>query len=328
MRRATLALLSILAVGCAVAAGPAFAAGDVSRMAPVIDVQGLIEGDVTLAGGTVTVEAEIAGDLVAAAGALGVGGGTIVKRNAFLFGATVAMGGKYAQRVWVAGDEVTLDIVASGDVSVAATRVIVGPHTRIAGKLKVWSPDPPEIHADAKLGGGLVYDPGDAANAIDALMGFVGTVIRWAFNIAVWVTALLLAALAPGFYNAAATSIGRHPGAVVGWGIGLVFGVPFAVLFAAITVVGLPLAGALILMLGLGLGFGYGIAAGFAGGLALRLVGRDLNAGLFWRLGAVFAGLVAFAAMRHIQGAGPVLLAAAFVFGLGAAARETFQRMR
>jgi hypothetical protein len=37
------------------------AASDLARMAPIIDVQGLIEGDVTLAGGQISIEAEIAG---------------------------------------------------------------------------------------------------------------------------------------------------------------------------------------------------------------------------------------------------------------------------
>gem|GEM_PF-3829368 len=297
-------------------------------MAPILDVQGLIEGDLTLAGGKISIEAEIAGDLVATGGRIGVGAATAVKRNVFLFAADIAIAGRYAQRVWLAGDTVVLDLVADGDVSVAASRVIVGPNTRIAGRLKVWSLDPPDIHADARLGQGLVYDAGGAANAIDALMGFVGTLLRWAFNAAVWSAALLLAAFAPGYVGACAAAVRTRPGGVLAWGLGLGVAGPFAVLLSAVTLVGLPLAGAFALALALALGLGYAVAAAFAGTLVLRLVGRDWTSAAPWRIAAVFAGLVALAGLRHIPGAGTPLLALVFAFGSGAACRELYLRMR
>ncbi|MFN7192217.1 MAG: hypothetical protein ACK5U4_12360, partial [Rhodospirillales bacterium] len=304
------------------------AASDLSRMAPMIDVQGLIEGDVTLAGGRIAVEAEIAGDLVATGASIGIGAATSVARNVFLFGGEIAMAGRYAQRVWAAGGEVVLDIAAAGDVSLAAGRVVVGPNTRIAGKLRVWSPDPPLIHASAEIAGGVAYAPGDVANAVDALLGYVGAILRWGFTFAVWATAILLAAFAPGFVAACAEAIAARTGAVLLWGVCLVFGLPFLILLSAVTLVGLPLAGALILVLGFGLGLGYALAAAAIGIWGLRLLGRSTDPALFWRLAAVFAGLVALAALRHIPVAGTVVLAAAFVFGLGAASREINRRMR
>jgi hypothetical protein len=154
MRRAAAAVFA--AAWLAFAPAPAVAS-DLARMAPMIDVQGLIDGDVTLAGGRIAVEAEIAGDLVATGASIGIGAATRVARNVFLFGGEIAMAGRYAQRVWAAGGEVVLDIAAAGDVSLAAGRVVVGPNTRIAGKLRVWSPDPPLIHASAEIAGGVAY---------------------------------------------------------------------------------------------------------------------------------------------------------------------------
>jgi hypothetical protein len=325
MRRAAAAVFA--AAWLAFGAVPA-AASDLSRMAPMIDVQGIVEGDVTLAGGRIAVEAEIAGDLVATGASIGVGAATSVKRNVFLFGGEIAMAGRYAQRVWAAGGEVVLDISAGGDVSVAAGRVVVGPNTRIAGRLRVWSPDPPLVHANAEIAGGVVYAPGDMANAVDALLGYVGAILRWGFTLAVWATALLLAAFAPGFVAACAEAIAVRTGAVLLWGLCLVFGLPFLILLSAVTLVGLPLAGALILALGFGLGLGYAIAAAALGSAGLGLLGRKESPALLWRLAAVFAGLVALAALRHIPVAGTVVLAAAFVFGLGAASREINRRMR
>ena len=325
MRRAAAAVFA--AAWLAFAPAPA-AASDLSRMAPMIDVQGLIDGDVTLAGGRIAVEAEIAGDLVATGASIGIGAATRVARNVFLFGGEIAMAGRYTQRVWAAGGEVVLDIAAAGDVSLAAGRVVVGPNTRIAGKLRVWSPDPPLIHASAEIAGGVAYAPGDMANAVDALLGYVGAILRWGFTLAVWATALLLAAFATGFVAACAEAIAARTGAVLLWGLCLVFGLPFLILLSAVTLVGLPLAGALILALGFELGLGYASAAAAIGHWGLRLLGRGASLALFWRLAAVLAGLVALAALRHIPVAGTVVLAAAFVFGLGAASREINRRMR
>ena len=316
----------MLAVGL-IAAHPGHAS-DLARMAPMIDVQGLIEGDVTLAGGRIAVEAEIAGDLVATGGSIGIGAATSVKRNVFLFGGEIAMAGRYAQRVWAAGGEAVLDIAAAGDVSVAAAHVVIGPNTRIAGKLRVWSPEPPDIHANAQIKGGVVYAPGDMANAVDALLGTIGAILRWGFTLAVWATALLLAAFAPGFVAASAQAIAARTGSVLLWGVCVVFGVPFLILLSAVTLVGLPLAGALILALGLGLGLGYAIAAAAIGSWGLALVGRGVAPSLLWRLAAVLAGLVALAGLRHIPVAGTLVLVTAFVFGLGAASREINRRMR
>jgi hypothetical protein len=297
-------------------------------MAPMIDVRGLIEGDVTLAGGRIAIEAEIAGDLVATGASIGIGAATTVKRNVFLFGGEIAMAGRYAQRVWAAGAEAVLDLAAAGDVSVAAGRVVVGPNTRIAGRLRVWSPEPPEIQAGAEIRGGVVYAPGDMANAVEALLGAAGAALRWGFAVAMWTTAFLLAAFAPGFVAACAAAIASRTGAVLLWGACLVFGLPFLILLSAVTLVGLPLAGALTMALGLGLGLGYALAAAALGQAGLGLIGRAAGPSLRWRLAAVFAGLVALAALRHIPVAGTVVLAAAFVFGLGAAAREINRRMR
>ncbi|MBL8806481.1 MAG: hypothetical protein JNN22_06515 [Rhodospirillales bacterium] len=303
-------------------------ADDISRMAPFLDVQGIVEGDVTLAGGRISVEAEISGDMVLAGGSIGVGAATRVARNAFVFADEAALGGQYAQRVWVAANMVVFDGTTSGDASFAAARVVIGPHARIGGRLKVWSADPVEIDPRAVVAGGTEQNFGGATNAIDALLGFVGMLIRIAFDVLLVVAALALAAFAPGFLGACATNIAMRPGASLAWGAGLAVCVPLLALFAAITLVGLPFAGTLVLALALALALGYIVAAGFLGDLALKAVRRAEAPHAAWRLAAIASGLVALAILRHIPVAGTPLLLAAFTFGLGALALETRRRLR
>jgi hypothetical protein len=295
----------------AVATAPA-RADDVSRMAPYLDVQGIVEGDVMLAGGRISVEAEISGDMVLTGATIGIGAATRVARNAFVFGDAVAMGGRYAQRVWVAANEAVFDGTTAGDASIAAARVVVGPNARIGGTLNVWSAEPAEIDPRAVVTGRIVQNYGGAANAIDALLGYIGMILRVAFHSLQVVVALALAAFAPGFLAGCAQAISARPAASLAWGAGLAFLVPLAALFAAITLVGLPFAGTLVLGLALALALGYIVSAGWIGALALKLARRDADPGIFWRLGAVAFGLVALAVLRHIPGAGGAILAAAF----------------
>jgi hypothetical protein len=303
-------------------------AADISRMAPVLDVQGIVEGDVTLAAGRIGVEAEITGDLVLAGATIGVGAATRVARNAFIFGDAVAMGGQYAQRVWVVGNEAVLDLRSTGDVSIAAARVIVGPNARIGGRLKVWSADAAEIHPTAVIAGGVEQNFGGAGNAIEALMGFVGMVIRWVYNVAMVLVAVALGLWAPGFLAGAAERVAHEPMASLLAGLLLAVLLPLAAMFGAITLVGIPLAGALILFLAAALALGYVVTVAYVGGAGLKLVGRAVAPNACWRAGAMLFGLVVLAALRHIPVLGTPVLVAAYVFGLGALALEIHRRLR
>ena len=301
---------------------PAFADG-ITRVAPAIDVQGIVEGDVALAGGTIAVEAEIAGDLVLAGGAIGVGAATTVARNAYIFGQALSIAGAYAQRVWLTGDEIVADIRVQGDVKIAASgRVRLGPHTKIGGTLTIWSPEPPIVDATAQVAGGIVHNPGSIADALEALMGVVGRILHWVFWFAIGFVALGLALLAPGFTHACAATIRAKPFAALFWGIGLGVGVPFVALLAGFTLVGLPLAATLILMLVCAAGLGFLISGAALGGLIARGTSRAQL------LLALAIGLAALLASSHIPMAGGAIVGLAYLLGLGAFARETTRRMR
>jgi hypothetical protein len=319
---------AVLAILIALASLPAFAQ-DATRIGPLVEVRGHVAGDATLAGMAIAVEAEIAGDLTGVGFQIGVGGATKVARNVFLIGHTLAIGGEFAQRAWLTGIDVTADPRVRGDLKVAsAGPVRIGPNARIGGTLSVWSPAPPEIHPAAQIAGGVVHNLGGFENSLEALIGRVAWLIYWIFWAFVLLTGLAMAVFAPGFTNASAQSIRAFPLDVAAWGAGLMFGVPFAALVAAFTLVGLPLAAALILLLVLFAALGYLIAAAALGGAALRLAGADSARAIFWGMMAMAIGLAGLFGAGHIPVLGDAIGFAAYLFGLGALARELFRRMR
>lgn len=318
MRAAFAALFLLLAP-------PAFAQGE-TRFGPFLEVRGNIDGDATLAGLAIAVEAEMTGDLVAVGFQIGVGGATKVARNVFLIGHTLAIGGEFAQRAWLTGVDVTADPRVRSDLTAGPVRI--GPNTRVGGTLTVWSPEPPEIHASAQIAGGVVHNFGGFANALDALLGWLGFVLRWTFWGFVILTGFALAVFFPRFTRASADSIRAKPLDVAAWGAGLMFGVPLASVFVAFTLVGLPLAATLILLLVVFAGIGYLIAAASLGGAALRLAGVDPARATFLGMAAMAIGLAGLVASGHIPVLGDAILFAAYLLGLGAFARELFRRMR
>jgi hypothetical protein len=322
-----------LAVLLCLLAPPAFAQGE-TRFAPLVELRGNVAGDATLAGMAIAVEAEMTGDLVAVGFQIGVGAATKVARNVFLIGHTLAIGGEFAQRAWLTGMDVTADPRVRGDLKIAsAGPVRIGPNTHVGGTLTVWSPEPPEIHPDARIAGGVVHNFGGFANLLDALLGWIGFVVRWTFWGFVFLTGFALAVFFPGFTRASADSIRAKPLDVAAWGAGLLFGVPLAAIFIAFTLVGLPLAATLILLLVLFASLGYLIAAAALGGAVLRLAGVDPARATFRGMAAhafasVSIGLAGLVASSHIPVLGDAILIAAYLLGLGAFARELFRRMR
>jgi hypothetical protein len=307
---------------------PAFAQ-DATRIGALVEMRGHVDGDATLAGTAIAVEAEIEGDLVAVGFQIGVGGATKVARNVFLIGHTLAVGGEFAQRAWLTGIDVTADARVNGDLKIAsAGPVRIGPNTRVGGTLTVWSPEPPEIHPTARIAGGVIHNPGGFANSLEALIGRIARLIYWTFWAFVLLTGLALTVFAPGFTRASADSIRAKPLDVAAWGAGLMFGVPLAAFIMAVTLVGLPLAAALILLLLLFAALGYLIAAAALGGAALRLAGADSARAIFWGMMAMAIGLAGLFAAGHIPVLGDAIGFAAYLFGLGAFARELFRRMR
>lgn len=319
---------ALVAVLLALAALPAFAQ-DATRIGPLVELRGHVAGDATLAGMAIAVEAEIEGDLVGVGFQIGVGGAAKVARNVFLIGHTLAIGGEFAQRAWLTGIDVTADARVNGDLKIAsAGPVRIGPNTRVGGVLTVWSPEPPEIHPTAQIASGVVHNLGGFESSLEALIGRIAWFIYWIFWAFVLLTGLALTVFVPGFTTASAASIRKAPLDVAAWGAGLMFGVPFAALIAAFTLVGLPLAATLILLLLIFAALGYLIAAAALGGAALRLAGADPARATFWGMAAMAIGLAGLFASGHIPVLGGAIAFAAYLFGLGAFARELFRRMR
>jgi cytoskeletal protein CcmA (bactofilin family) len=325
--------------------------GDQYLAAPEVRVTGAVDGDLIAAGATVTVTGEVRGDLVAAAGRVEVAGrvsddvrvaggqvhvrgevgdevlaaggevvlhrGSAVGGKATLAGRNVVAAGSVRKDLRVGAERVELDGEVGGTAGIVAERVVVGPRARIAGDLVVRSREAPLIDPGAQVGGRVVrLPPRDGG-----LGGLLGTVLRAvAFQLGLLVLAWAWLVLVPGVSREAVRVERQEPGVSLGFGVGVLFGLPAAALALTITFVGIPLALAALATWGLAMLAGYASTAVCLGDWLRQRMGQGDD-----RLGPRLLGTaVALAALRALEAVpwlGVAVAAGALVLGAGAVGR-------
>jgi hypothetical protein len=238
-------------------------------------------------------------------------------------GTVVVPRGEHADRIWIGDGEVRVDgrsagsVVAvhapvrisglvEGDVIGLSQRITLTPGAVVDGDL-VWAGKRPVIPPGATVYGDVRHiRPGD----VSSFGAFF--VLHLAIWIAVTLSSLALGLVllwvAPRAADAVFAAASAAPGASLGWGAALFFGLPLAAVVALVTLIGIPL-GILLLLALLPLwGLGYVTT--------VWLVGRRVASGGD-RVPAYLAGWGILRAIAFIPFLGALVGFAATVFGLG-----------
>jgi hypothetical protein len=284
--------------------GSLYAAGmDVSVTAPVA-------GDATLAGYSITVTAPVQGNLRA-------------------FASRVQIDAPVAGTALIGAESVTLNAPVAGDVALTAERLAFGPEARIDGTLRLYGDDPEELVVPA----GVIAPERVTRHSIDdwrrmerpgpSLWGVVGAYLGGVLLVAA--VAALIAAVAPGPLAEMRRRILARPFGTLGWGFLTLSAVIGAGIVLALTLVGIFLLPAAMLLavaggfLGYVVGaysFGAGLLIAFGGGEPETLGRRALAA----LIGAGLAGLLAL-----IPLAGWLFVLALVLAGVGAITLRVFR---
>ncbi|MEQ8966447.1 MAG: polymer-forming cytoskeletal protein [Azospirillaceae bacterium] len=303
------------------------------------------EEDAMVAGGTVRADGRVGGDLFAVGGR--VRAGAAIGEDAFLAGGNVSLGANatVGSDLFAAGGDLTIDGTVAGDallgggtieiagtiegdVEAAGGSLILLPGARIGGDLRFHGADPPEIVEGATVGGTVTHDrimPGERGERGEDrehrgwIAGLVGGVL---FTIGVMIAGALWLAASPQTVTGAARSFRESPviGGLLGLAVAAVW--PLATLLAAVTVIGLPVAGVLFLLYPIVLFAGY-LAAAF--GLSdVVLARRILPPGYGLRVLAFVIAVLVLAVVSLIPFLGTLAVIVIFLVGLGALARSVF----
>lgn len=282
-------------------------------------IEGEIDGDVRVFAGTVIIRGEVDGDVEAVAGSVQVPGRITGDLDAT--GGTVAIDGSVGGDVSAAAGTLAIDGSVGGDVRSASGSTELGQTAVVLGNLEYTGEleRPDDARVMGSVDQRLFLQIGPVL--VPPMWGWFLT----AFAVLAHLTlgALLLLAF-PGYSETVADRIERDPLTTGAAGLGVLVGVPVALIGISLTVVGIPvaIAGAFAFLFLGWIGLVYGRFA--VGYVLLRRVGVDSR----W-LG-LLVGLVGVGLLGQLPYVGALLRFLTLLLGLGAlgvsAAREVRRR--
>ena len=317
-------------------------------------VEGTVEGDLVAAGERVEVRGTVKGNVIAAGGRLFIGGN--VDNSALLAGHVLTLEGTVKRNVYAAGANIELTDGASvlqslfaaaedgavngkiGDSLIAAMarlrlagevakdirfrggRLTLSSGARVGGDLLARTRQPAQIDAGAKIGGKttieLIRTPSRYLTGRFYLRQLI-----WLLG--GFLVGLVLLKVFPGFYGGAAAAV-RSIWRSLGLGLGVLCGVPVAVIVVGITLVGLPLALITVAI--------YLIALCLAKIFVAAWLGRQLlktpAEADYSSLGALFLGLFILTVAGDLPYIGGWIRLVVLLVGLGAFAWQAYWQVK
>ena len=309
--------------------------GDLFAFGGEVDVLAAVSGDTVLAGGDVRVREAVKQDLYAAGGNVRVeaavgrsarlAGGNVelaptgsIGRNLAIAAGTAEIRGPVGGSIEIVGGDVLIDSPVAGDVRVAGGQLQLGPNARIAGKLVHRGADVTRDPA-AQVAGGLERGKAARWHAEGGRRGGSG-IGGWLWSLGLIALAGVIAGVFPVGSRRMGEQLRGDPG------IGLLLGfialvcIPIAAVVLAVTIIGIPLALAVLLLYFLMLIVGYAAVGVIVGDAALQKLRSQDAARLGWRVGAAMTAMLALALVTRIPFVGGLVTFAALLAGLGAVA--------
>jgi hypothetical protein len=213
---------------------------------------------------------------------------------------------------------VRLNGPVEGDVVAVADRVTIGPGGRIDGDLVYGDKEPVITVPGAVRGDTEKFDWADVSGPFRA---FAARLALWvAMTVSTLLLGLALLWLAPRALEAAREIARTRTGAAIGMGLATFFGLPALAVLLFITIVGIPLAIAVLLAVLPAYAIGYTTSA--------WLLGRAIVTPPRGRVAAFLAGWAILRVIALIPWVGGLAWFAATVFGLGALAIAVWRSRR
>ncbi|MGB8887240.1 MAG: zf-HC2 domain-containing protein [Candidatus Korobacteraceae bacterium] len=322
----------------------------------IVRVEGVVNGDLLAFGGTVEVRGTVKGDLVSFAKRTVVSG--TVEGNIFNFSNSLDLDGQLGHNIYGFLQSLHVNdrgrvgggvVVAAGDVSLegevnrsvtlyAGTADVSGS----IGRELTMTGDSLTLTNTSRIGGGLNARVRDVKNVHIAdgatIMGARDIQVRlreshfaspkFYFFQAVWLAAAMLVGwlglvLFPGFFQSSTQAVGSGWRSL-GLGVGVLAGVPVAIIVAAITLVGLPVSLMLLAIYLVAIYLAKLWVGAFLGHILLKPAGATKSD---WLLG-LLVGLVIITIVGFIPYLGGLVRFAVVCLGLGAFAWQLYRVSR
>lgn len=219
--------------------------GDALLAAGMITTRGTISDNLVVAGCSIDLESQVAGKAIASGCNVRLGRSANVGEDAWLAGGRVTLAGTVSGNARIiAGRALLLGDVA-GNVEATAEEFEVGPGARIGGSLTLRGPTPPKIDETASVAGEVRHIEQRGFRHVAERAGPFLFVASFLPPLYLFVLAVLVALIFPGFVGRTAEALTDQPLASLGLGVLGVAATPPIMLLLLIVVIGVPFAAAL-----------------------------------------------------------------------------------
>lgn len=297
--------------------------GDAALAAGTVEVRAPVADDLRVMGGSITVDNKVGGDLVAAGADIALRPGAAVAGGADLSAANIVVEGRIDGALRARAERIRIDGEVRGPVSLEGEQIELGPKARILGALTYASAAGISRAEGAVVGGPLTREagplgragrPGPAAAEPGLESG--GLVLMY---VALLAFAAAFTLLMPRFTDGAAGELRRAPWAALGIGIASLVALPVATVLLFVTLLGIPVALALMAIYPVLLLAGFVVGAMALGRTASSALGKAPAAGPGGsRLGMLALALLVLVLLGLVPLAGPLFLSLLALAGLGA----------
>lgn len=295
--------------------------GDVIAFTKYLRITGKVDGSVRVFANTVTLSGAVGRNVTIFTEVFEQDSNSQINGGVTAFAGSISLDGKIGRDFLAIAGHTTLTGFIGGDFRLKGRALSIGSTAQIQGRSEFTGKEPAEVSPQANLGSPLVYEQyrEDARRWASHHYGFQ---IIWSAGTMLF--GLVLFLLLPEFARQTAGAAGRY-GASFGLGLLMLIGVPITVVFACVTLVGIPL-GIAAFVLWLAMLYSAQLAVGaILGGWLLG----SAPPGDAWALAArMLLGVVVIRILFNVPHLGGLAHLAVFLWGMGAIALAVYKRFQ
>jgi cytoskeletal protein CcmA (bactofilin family) len=292
--------------------------GDVLGFAQSVTINGRVDGNVRTWSQSLLIEGSVAKNVLAGADSVDIDPKATVGGSVTAFAGDVNLNGPVGRDVLASAGMFTVNSKIGGNVLVRARNISVGSDASIAGGLTYKGDQSPKIDSGAKIAGPVQAKYEEYVPYYKQPKFFRKIAFSWA---AATVFSLALILLIPAFFTDVLRSLDRV-GISAGAGILAIAGVPFAAVIACITIVGLAVGIAAILLYLIGL---YSAQVFVGAWIGRKILGEGSGSGAMF--GRAALGLAILGLVKLVPWVGIFVTAIVLFWGAGAIARTVYRRL-
>lgn len=279
-----------------------------------VNISEAVRGPLVAVGGDVRVTAPVSGRMHIAGGDVKIASSAPVTGDVNVAAGDLTVDGSINGNLHAAGGSVKINSIITGDASIAAGKLELGPAARIQGKLTFRGNDLRQDPAAQVVGG---IERHEGSRHWHQHMTGERFLHGWLWTAGLMVLAAFIAAALPGASDRMARELRERPGVTLLLGLVSVVTIPVAAVLLMITIIGVPIGVLAILVYAVLLLVGYVWLAVIVGGMLLDRVKPQTTALAGWRVGMAMLAMLAIALLVRLPYVGDLTHFVAVVIGVG-----------